>query len=168
VSFFHTLTAGQFSPKTDLPTGSGKVLSTSLTPPTQPPDPGLPQTPKPVQEKSFALDPGWLVYICKSDCLYLCPSFTIESPDQSPPNFEQTSTHTQGRFLTQVWPCKPDTLTLGYLKLQNLNRSLEKNFDIQKLHCAGPLLASIKYWNNIFSCIWKLHLETVLFCVILP
>jgi len=52
------------------------------------------------------------LYICKTDCLYLCmhlcPSFKCKPPDQSPPNFAQTSTPTQGRFLTQVWPCQPD------------------------------------------------------------
>jgi len=61
---------------TDLHTNSGKVLKTSLTPPTQPPDPGVPQTPKPKQntrEKLYftknalyfsrtAPDPGWLVF----------------------------------------------------------------------------------------------------------
>jgi len=30
-----------------------------------------------------------------------------EPPDQSPPNFAQTSTTTRGRFLTQVWPAPP-------------------------------------------------------------
>jgi len=34
---------------TDLHTHSGKVLNTILTPPTWPPDPGIPQTPKPKQ-----------------------------------------------------------------------------------------------------------------------
>jgi len=42
------------------------------------------------------------IYIYKSDCLYLCPLFTPEPPDQSPPNFAQTSPPTQGRFLTQA------------------------------------------------------------------
>jgi len=44
-------TAGPISTKfcTDLPTNSGKVLNTSMTLPTQPPDPGVPQTPKPQQ-----------------------------------------------------------------------------------------------------------------------
>jgi len=46
--------------------------------------------------------------------------------DQSSPSFVQTSTPTQGRFLTQVWPHLPDALTLVYPKLQNLNRSREK------------------------------------------
>jgi len=32
-----------------------------------------------------------LVEIYKSDCLYLCSLFTPEPPDQSPPNFAQTS-----------------------------------------------------------------------------
>jgi len=46
---------------------------------------------------------GWQVkiYIYKSDCLYLCPSFTPEPPDQSPPNFAQTSPPTQGWFLAR-------------------------------------------------------------------
>jgi len=47
------------------------------------------------------------IYIYKRDCLYLCPSFTREPPYQSPPNFAQTSTPTQGRILTQVWPRQP-------------------------------------------------------------
>jgi len=48
------------------------------------------------------------LYIYKSDCLYLmylCPLFTPEPQDQSPPNFAQTSSPIQGRFLTQTWPC---------------------------------------------------------------
>jgi len=43
---------------TDLSTNSWKVLNTTITPPTQPPDPGVPQTPKPKQttgEKKYAL-----------------------------------------------------------------------------------------------------------------
>jgi len=42
-------TAGPISTKfcTDLHTNSGKVLNTSMTTPTQPLDPGVPQTPKP-------------------------------------------------------------------------------------------------------------------------
>jgi len=48
---FHARTAGPISTKfcTDLHTNSGKVLSTCMTPPTRPPDPGVPQTPKPQQ-----------------------------------------------------------------------------------------------------------------------
>jgi len=56
----------------------------------------------------------YLIYIYKSYCLYLCPLFTPEPPDQSPPNFAQTSTPTQGRFLTQAWPRQPDPWTPGY------------------------------------------------------
>jgi len=41
------------------------------------------------------------IYI-KQDCLYLCTLFMPEPPDQSPPNFAQTSPLTQGRFLTQA------------------------------------------------------------------
>jgi len=52
--------------------------------------------------------------------MYLCPSFTPEPPDQSPPNCVQTSTPTQE---THVWPYP---LTPGYPKLQNLSRSGEK------------------------------------------
>jgi len=44
--------------------------------------------------------------IYKTDCLYicvyLCLSFTRKPRYQSPPNFVQTSTPTQGRLLTQV------------------------------------------------------------------
>jgi len=39
------------------------------------------------------------IYICKSDCLYLCRLFTHEPPDQSPP--------TQGWFLTPTLPLDP-------------------------------------------------------------
>jgi len=48
MSTFHARTAGPISTKisTDLPINSGKVLNTSMTPQTQPLDPGLPQTPK--------------------------------------------------------------------------------------------------------------------------
>jgi len=38
------------------------------------------------------------IYIFKRDCLYLCPLFMPELPDQSPPNFAQTSLPTQGRL----------------------------------------------------------------------
>jgi len=46
---FHVWTAGPISTKfcTDLPTNSGKVLNTSITLPTRPLDPRVPQTPKP-------------------------------------------------------------------------------------------------------------------------
>jgi len=66
---------------------------------------------------------GQYIYISKSDCLYLCPLFTPELLGQSPPNFEQTSPPTQGRFLTQAWPCQPNPWTPGKPKLQNLNGS---------------------------------------------
>jgi len=51
------------------------------------------------------------ISIYKSDCLYLCPLFTPEPPDQSPPNFAQTTPPTQERFLTQAWPHQPNPLT---------------------------------------------------------
>jgi len=61
------------------------------------------------------------IYIYKTDCLYLCtylyPSFTGEPPDQSSPNFAQTSAPTQGWFLAQAWPRQPDPRTPGYPKL---------------------------------------------------
>jgi len=46
---FHARTARPISTKfcTDLPTNSGKVLNTSMTTPTQPVDPSVPQTLKP-------------------------------------------------------------------------------------------------------------------------
>jgi len=49
VFLFHTLTAWPISTKfgTDLHTNSGKVLNTSMTLSTWPPDPRVPQTPKP-------------------------------------------------------------------------------------------------------------------------
>jgi len=54
----------------------------------------------------------YIFYIYKSDCLYqctyLCPLFAPKPPDQSPPNFAQTSPPTQGRFLTQAWPHQLD------------------------------------------------------------
>jgi len=76
VSLFHLQTAGPISAKfcTDLHTNSWKVLNPSLTPPTLPPDTGVPQTPKPIQitgeknlcltKKIFRAAPGhgWLVY----------------------------------------------------------------------------------------------------------
>jgi len=81
---FHARTARPISTKfcTDLPTNSGKVLSTSITPTTRPLDPGVPQTLKPlcnvkcpghVSSSNFsraAPGPGWLVciYIYKRDC----------------------------------------------------------------------------------------------------
>jgi len=95
---------------------------------TWPPDPGVPQAPKPNQitvektllyKKCIKFFPGsagpWLasiylllsiyIYIYKMGCLYLpfwlCLSF--EPPHPYSPNFVQTSTPTQGRFLTQVW-----------------------------------------------------------------
>jgi len=45
LSHFHKQTARPI----DLHTNSGKVLNTSMTPPTQPLDLGVPQTPKPKQ-----------------------------------------------------------------------------------------------------------------------
>jgi len=49
MSPFRAQTARPISTKfcTDLPTNSGKVLNASMTPPTQPLDPRVPQTPKP-------------------------------------------------------------------------------------------------------------------------
>jgi len=49
MSLFHAQTAKPISTKfcSDLPTNSGKVLNTSMTPLTLPLDPRLPQTPKP-------------------------------------------------------------------------------------------------------------------------
>jgi len=57
------------------------------------------------------------IHVYKSDCLYLCPLFTPEPPDQSLPNFAQTSPPTQERFLTQAWPRNLNSLTPGYPKL---------------------------------------------------
>jgi len=48
--------------------------------------------------------------------MYLCNSFIRKPPDQSPPNFAQTSTPTQGRFFAQAWPRQPDFRTPGYPK----------------------------------------------------
>jgi len=83
-------------------------------------------------------------------------SFTCQPPDQSPPNFVQTFTPNQGKFLTQVWPRLPNPLTLGYPKLQNLSRStLEKKLCFTKnVHkgdlfftgSAGPWFASISIY----------------------
>jgi len=47
-------------------------------------------------------------------------------------SFQLTSTPTQGRFFTLVWPRQPDTLTPWYPKLQNPNRSLEKKLCFTK------------------------------------
>jgi len=74
--------------------------------------------------KKFDPDPSLRMGICSiykyiKDCLYLfvwvytdhwsiahlmylCPFFTSEPPDQSPPNFVQTYTPIKGRFLTQI------------------------------------------------------------------
>jgi len=57
-------------------------------------------------------------YIYKTDSFYvLCHSFMPEPPDQSLPNFAQTSTPTQGRFLIQGWPWQPDPPYQWYPKL---------------------------------------------------
>jgi len=67
---FHAQTAGPISTKfcTDLPNSSGKVLNTSMTPQTQPLDPGVAQTLKPkwvTREKTLcnvsSSGPSWLV-----------------------------------------------------------------------------------------------------------
>jgi len=52
----------------------------------------------------------------------------------------QTSTPTPERFLTQIWPRQPNPMTLGYPKLQNLIRLLEKKLF---LGSARSLLANI-------------------------
>jgi len=91
MSLFHLGTARPISTKfcTDLPANSGKVLNTSMTPPTQPLDPGVPQTSKPkwvrgektlcnISSANFswaAPGPGWLVphkaqVQCKKSCFY--------------------------------------------------------------------------------------------------
>jgi len=79
------------------------------------------------------------IYIYKSDCLYLCPSFTLKLPYQYPPNFVQTSPPTQGRFLTQVSPCQPNSLSPGYPKLQNLSRSRAKKLCVMQNVQMGTL-----------------------------
>jgi len=74
VSLFHMRAAVPISTKfcTYLYTNSGKVLHTSMTLPTRPPNPGLPKTPKLLEitgEKTllnkkcmkFFPGPGWLV-----------------------------------------------------------------------------------------------------------
>jgi len=125
----------------NLPTNSGKVLNTSMTPPTWPLDHGLPQTPKPkwvTREETLCnvkCPDGWCklikffpgsavaqlagisIYIKQTVCTYPCPFFTPEPPDQTPPNFAQTSPPTQGRFLAQAWPHQPNPWTPGYPKL---------------------------------------------------
>jgi len=84
MSPFHARTGGPISTKfcTDLPTNSGKVLNTSMTPQTLPLDPGVPQTSKPkwvmgektlcnVSSSNFsraAPGPGWLVYYKSKIC----------------------------------------------------------------------------------------------------
>jgi len=49
----------------------------------------------------------YLIYIYKTDCLYLCLSFTSEPPNQFLTNFVQTSTRTLGRFLTNTSLTRP-------------------------------------------------------------
>jgi len=77
------------------------------------------------------------------------PSFTSKLPDQSPSNFAQTSTPTQGRFLTQVWPCQPNLLTPGYPKLQNHSRSQEKKLCFIKNVQMGWLIFSVQRWAPV-------------------
>jgi len=87
------------------------------------------------------------IYKYIKDCLYLCmnlcPSFTCKPLDQSQPNSAQTSTPTRERFLTQVWPRQPYPLTLGYPKLQNLYRSLEKKIFALQKKFSGQRLAMV-------------------------
>jgi len=73
---------------------------------------------------------------------YLCTLFMPKPPDQSPPNFAQASTPTQGRFLTQAWPCQPNPWTQGYLKLQNPNASREKKLCFTKNVQMGNISSS--------------------------
>jgi len=53
------------------------------------------------------------MYIKQTVCMYLCPSFMRQLPDQYPSNFVQTSTPTQGRLLTQIWPRQSDPWPQG-------------------------------------------------------
>jgi len=78
--------------------------------------------------------PGWLVYLYKTDFLYLCLYLTSKPPNQSPPNFTQTSPPTQWRFLTQVWP--PD-----FRVQQTLSRSREKKHCFTKNVQKGDLIS---------------------------
>jgi len=76
VSLFHARTTLPASTKfcTDLHTHSGKVLKTSMTLPTQPSDPGLPQTPKPKQitgEKTLC-NVKYLVTVLSKKYFVLC------------------------------------------------------------------------------------------------
>jgi len=73
-------------------------------------------------------------------CTYLYPLFTHKLPDQSPPNFAQTSPPTQGRFLTQARPHKSDPWTLGDPKLQFPNGSLERKLCVTEIVQMGSLI----------------------------
>jgi len=69
MSPFHARTARPISTKccTDLPTNSGKVLDTSMTTPTQPLHPRVPQTPKPkwvTGEKTLCNINRWVYFYC--------------------------------------------------------------------------------------------------------
>jgi len=84
--------------------------------------------------------------------MYLCLLFMYEPPDQSPPNFAQTSTPIQGRFLTQVWPRQPDPLTPNSKTLAD-HWSFTKNVQMGDLPNlikffpgnARPQLANLSY-----------------------
>jgi len=52
---------------------------------------------------------------------YLSTLLTPEPPNQSPPNFAQTSPPTQGRFLTRAWPRQTDPYTPGYTSVCHLS-----------------------------------------------
>jgi len=99
--------------------------------------------------------------------MYLWPSLTSDLPDQSKLNFARASPPTQGRFLTEVWPCQPDPLTPGYPKLQNLNRSLEKKTLLYKNVLNFSRAASAPGWlvlnKTLYSTrLWLANLITML------
>jgi len=95
MSPFHARTAGPISAKfcTDLPTNSRKLLNTSMTPPTQPLDPGVLQNPNGSRERKLCVTqnvemgdvsslnffqaapgPGWLVKNKKMNSIDLVKS----------------------------------------------------------------------------------------------
>jgi len=69
------------------------------------------------------------IHIKETVCTYLCTYMSLFHMQTTRPTYTKfcTDLHTNsGRFLTQVWPCRPNSLTLWYPKLQNLNRSQKK------------------------------------------
>jgi len=73
------------------------------------------------------------IYIKQTACTYLAPISNANCRTmQSLPNFAQTSTPIQGRFLAQVWPCQPIPLTLGNPSSKSKQVTVEKTLLYKK------------------------------------